>query len=61
MLKKSFYFRTHTEWNALPKEIRQNSNPSTFKEAITKYFWNSILNDYNENLDFGEFHLIDNG
>ena len=60
-LRKSFYFRTHTEWNALPKETRQILNPSSFKEALTKHFWNNILDEYNEDSDSGEFDFIDNG
>ena len=59
-LRKSFYFRTHTEWNALPIEIRQILNPSSFKEATTKHFWNNILSGY-EDSDSGEFDFIDSG
>ena len=59
-LRKSFYFRTHTEWNALPKEIREISNPSLFKDAVKIYFWKNVQDDC-ETLELSEFDLIDNG
>ena len=59
-LRKSFFFRTHTEWNALPNEIRQITSPSSFKEAVKKHFWNNILNDVGES-DTDDFDVIDNG
>ena len=65
-LNKSFFFRTHTKWNALPLEIRQILNPDTFKIEVVKYFWKNILDDV---LDYdhecqhfdNEDDLIDNG
>ena len=42
-LKKSFYFRTYLEWNALPLHLRQIDISSSFKNEIIKYFWKLIL------------------
>ena len=47
-LKKSFFYRTHTEWNAIPFEIRKIENSSTFKAEVTKHFWKLILHDTGE-------------
>ena len=44
-LKKSFFYRTHTEWNALPLDIRKIENTSSFKIKVIKYFWKFILPD----------------
>ena len=44
-LKKSFFYRTHTEWNAIPLEIRKLDSPSAFndnpytKVSIRGYFY----------------------
>ena len=47
-LKKSFYFRTFSEWNALPLEIRQIANTLEFKKAVSKHFWKNILADFDD-------------
>ena len=60
-LKKSFFFRTHTEWNALPKNIREVSCTLTFKKDVTKHFWASILSDINDFRDDFEDEVVDNG
>ena len=44
-LKKSFFYRTHTEWNALPLNIRKIENLSSFKAEVIKYFWKLIHED----------------
>ena len=64
-LSKSFYFRTHTIWNALPLQIRENSNLHAFKEQVTKYLWKKFR-EYNSDEavgedDFFDEDLIDNG
>ena len=61
-LRKSFYFRTHTKWNALPKEIRQILSPSSFKDAVTNHFWKNIIDDFEDSdFPFDDFDLIDSG
>ena len=50
-LKKSFFYRTHTEWNALPFHLREIHVPSLFKIKVIKYFWIHILQDLD---DLGE-------
>ena len=42
-LKKSFFYRTHTEWNALPLLIRQIACPFSFKNELIKHLWKFIL------------------
>ena len=42
-LKKSFFYRTHTEWNALPLLIRQIVCPSSFKNELIKHLWKFVL------------------
>ena len=44
-LKKSFFYRTHTEWNALPLNIRKIENSLSFKAEVIKYFWKLISHD----------------
>ena len=55
-LKKSFYYRTHTEWNALPYDIRNISNSVQFKTALDKHFWKHILDS--DETDFDEFDFV---
>ena len=47
-LKKSFFYRTHTEWNALPLYIRQKSCPTAFKEHLAQYLWKYIADEHNQ-------------
>ena len=47
-LKKSFFYRTHTEWNALPLDIRKVESPSAFKAEVNKYFWEHIIHEYED-------------
>ena len=49
-LGKSFFFRTHTSWNDLPKSIREISSSDLFKIALKKHLWSKILEDL-ENSD----------
>ena len=46
-LNKSFFYRTHTEWNALPLHIRKIEKSSDFKNEVITYFWKAILCDIN--------------
>ena len=56
-LKKSFYFRTYLEWNALPLDLRQIDNPACFKSEIMKYYWKVIMhnNAGSTDEDFSDF------
>ena len=47
-LKKSFFYRTHTEWNALTLNIRKIENLSSFKAEVIKYFWKLIRDEIEE-------------
>ena len=52
-LNKSFFYRTHTLWNALPLEIRQIESSSAFKNEVIKHLWKLLLMDCDdENADF---------
>ena len=44
-LYKSFHYRVHLQWNILPLEIRSLHSLSKFKTQLTKYLWNSTLDD----------------
>ena len=44
-LNKSFFYRTHTLWNALPFEIRQIQISSAFKNEAIKHLWKLLLMD----------------
>ena len=45
-LKKSFFFRTHTNWNALPKSIRELPDQTSFRTAVIKHFWSNIREEF---------------
>ena len=47
LLNKSFFYRTHSLWNALPLDIREISLPSAFKELAIKHLWSNILSQEN--------------
>ena len=53
-LNKSFFFRCHSLWNALPFEIRNITNPDDFNSKITDHFWKETLKDIE---DCGESDL----
>ena len=44
-LNKSFFYRAHTLWNALPFEIRQIQISSAFKNEVIKHLWKLLLMD----------------
>ena len=47
-LNKSFFYRTFTEWNALPLEIRQTDTSSAFKNELVKHLWKGLFNNDDE-------------
>ena len=47
LLNKSFFFRTHSLWNALPLEIRKIENSSIFKSNVTKNLWEGLKREIN--------------
>ena len=64
-LNKSFFYRTHTLWNALPLSIREISKSSIFKIEVTKHLWKNVLTvndmDYIDNYNYGEDDSLENG
>ena len=49
-LNKSFFYRTHTAWNALPLEIREIESSDAYVNKVTNYLWKTLLTD-TENTD----------
>ena len=58
-LKKSFFYRTHLKWNALPLELRQITLTSTFKQEESKFLWKYVLED--NDLFSDDEDLLDTG
>ncbi len=48
-MDKSFFYRTHSLWNALPYELREIESFSVFKKGLIKHMWDTIGNDPNKN------------
>ena len=46
-LNKSFFYRTHTKWNALPLRIRKIEKSTVFKDEVIGHFWKLILSNIN--------------
>ena len=44
-LNKSFFYRTHTAWNALPLEIREIESSDAYVNKVTNYLWKTLLTD----------------
>lgn len=44
-LKKSFFYRTHHEWNRLPLELRSVQSITVFKHNLLKFLWSSVLEE----------------
>ena len=42
-LEKSFFYRTHSFWNALPIELREIGSISLFKSKLENHLWATIL------------------
>ena len=59
-LEKSFFFRTHTIWNDLPKSLREISSSTLFKTTLKKHLWSNILDDLNNSDSDTEDELADN-
>ena len=51
-LNKSFFYRTHSLWNALPYELRGIESTSLFKATLIKHMWDTLCNGANESDDF---------
>ncbi len=47
LLNKSFFYRTHSAWNALPFELRDIGSISLFKKRLETHLWES-LRDYSD-------------
>jgi hypothetical protein len=41
--KSGFFFRTHTEWNDLPTDLKEISDPDSFKCTLRKHLWDLML------------------
>ena len=42
VFENSFFYRTHLKWNELPLELREITSPSTFKEHVIRYLWDTL-------------------
>ncbi len=42
-LEKSFFYRTHMVWNALPLELRSLESISEFRSKVEAHLWKDIL------------------
>ena len=42
---KTFFYRTHCEWNKLPLSLREISCDLTFKARLKSYFWENLLSE----------------
>jgi hypothetical protein len=42
-LEKSFFYRTHMKWNALPLELRNLEGKSEFRSKVESHLWKTIL------------------
>ena len=51
-LNKSFFYRTHSLWNALPYELREIESTSLFKTTLIKHMWDTLCNDPNKSSGF---------
>ena len=51
-LEKSFFYRTHSFWNALPLEIRQLGSLSLFKSRLENHLWESVMKTDNDETNF---------
>ena len=41
--KGGFFFRTHTEWNDLPSELKGETDSSVFKCNLKKHLWDLMI------------------
>ena len=42
---KSFFYKTHLEWNRLPLKLREIVDPSTFKTKLMEHLWTAVSNE----------------
>ena len=52
-LNKSFFFRSHTIWNSIPLDIREEENPNIFKTKLETHYWKVALKDTGESDEDG--------
>ena len=50
LLKKSFFYRTHSLWNSLPHEIRSVPSRSVFRTRVENYLWGIIMGDQDDSI-----------
>ena len=50
LLKKSFFYRTHSLWNSLPYEIRSISSKSLFRDRVERFLWELVMNNPDESI-----------
>ena len=50
-LNKSFFYRTHTVWNALPLEIREIESSVAYVNKVTNHLWKTLLADTENTVD----------
>ena len=50
LLKKSFFYRTHSLWNSLPYAIRSISSKNLFRARIERFLWELIMNNPDESI-----------
>ena len=43
MLSKSFFYRTHFQWNRLPRSVREIEEHLIFKKELISHLWKRIL------------------
>ncbi len=60
-LNKSFFYRTHSLWNALPYEIREIGSLAAFKSRLIKHLWDSTIsnNSISNNSYLEDFELFE--
>ncbi len=51
-LEKSFFYRTHSSWNALPLELRQIGGISEFRNKLENHLWKSVTDSNEHNSSF---------
>ena len=65
ILYKSFFYRTHFQWNRLPHNLRKIQGHISFKKELSKHLWKNILADYVHDesflIDCEDDLLVDNG
>ena len=47
----SFFYRTHSQWNDIPLEIKEIRSVQEFKYKVIKYLWKQVAEDLDKELD----------